>query len=627
LLLLLLLLTLPAVVEAQFTYTINNGTVTITGYTGPGGAVVIPSTINGLPVTTIGNFAFYGASLTSVTFGTNVTSIGIAAFYDGYNLTNVTISHSVTAIGSQAFQDCNRLTNVTIPSSVYSIGDAAFAGCTSLTAITVDALNYMYSSVAGVLFNKSQTTLIQCPAGIAGAYTIPNSVSSIGNFAFEYCTSLTCVTIHNSVRSIGYNAFQSCTSLTSVTIPNGVTNIRDDAFQGCTSLTSVTIPSSVTSIGYGAFFECWSLTSVTLPNSVTAIGSQAFFSCTSLGSVTIGNSVTNIGDYAFAGTSLTSVTIPNSVTYIGDYAFNVGTSLTTVTLPDSVTSIGDSAFAYCTSLTGIYFKGNAPSLGGTNVFSYATNVTVYYLPGTTGWGATYGGLPTALWIQVPTIQTPPQTQTAEANSTVGLRVGASSPLPLFYLWYFISTNLLSSSTNRELDLTNLQMSQSGAYTVVISNVLGAVTSAPAMLQVIAAVERRPVPGVKLTGGAASLLNVDYADSLSPAPYWTLLGSISLTGTSGYCCDPTLPLPPQRFYRAWQAGTPGVMPSLDLLPVPAITLTGTIGHSVRLDYINQFGPIDAWITLATVPLTNTSQLYFDVSAPGQPQRLYRLVPSP
>jgi hypothetical protein len=131
----------------------------------------------------------------------------------------------------------------------------------------------------------------------------------------------------------------------------------------------------------------------------------------------------------------------------------------------------------------------------------------------------------------------------------------------------------------------------------------------------------------VTGESASLWNVDYASSLSPAPNWTPLGSVSLTGTPQYCFDLTQPLPPQRFYRAWQTGTPGMRPSLDLHLVPAITLTGSIGHSVRLDCINQFGPTDAWVTLATVPLTNTSQLYFDVSAPGQPQRLYRLVPSP
>jgi hypothetical protein len=204
---------------------------------------------------------------------------------------------------------------------------------------------------------------------------------------------------------------------------------------------------------------------------------------------------------------------------------------------------------------------------------------------------------------------------------------ASGSSPLFCLWYLNSTNLISCSTNRELSLTNVQFAQSGAYTMVVTNMAGAVTSAPAMLNVIAAVERRPVPGVKVTGETASLWNVDFANSLSPAPNWTTLGSVSLTGASQYCFDLTLPLPPQRFYRAWQTGPPGVRPSLDLHLVPAITLTGAIGHSVRLDYINQFGPIDAWVPLATVTLTNTSQLYFDISAPGQPPRFYRLVPSP
>jgi len=281
----------------------------------------------------------------------------------------------------------------------------------------------------------------------------------------------------------------------------------------------------------------------------------------------------------------------------------------------------------CTSLTALRFAGNAPSLGGANVFQGDTKATVYYLPGTTGWGATFGGRPTALWTQVPTIQASPHSQTAEAASAVGWRVKASSPLPLFYFWYLNATNLLSSGTNSQLELTNLQLFQSGAYTIVISNVLGAISSPPALLNVIAPVEHRPVPGVKLTGTTGSQLNVDYADSLDPAPNWTPLGSVSLTSTSQYYFDLTQPLPQQRFYRAWQTVTSGASPSLDLHLVPAITLTGSIGHSVRVDAINQFGPIDAWLTLDTVILTNTSQLYFDTSAPGQPPRLYRLVPQP
>ena len=228
----------------------------------------------------------------------------------------------------------------------------------------------------------------------------------------------------------------------------------------------------------------------------------------------------------------------------------------------------------------------------------------------------------------PSIISPPQSQTAETGSTVGFYVNATSTLPLSYQWFLNSTNpITGSTTNWALLLTNVQPSQAGAYTVVVINIAGAVTSSPAMLSVIPPVERRPVPGVKVTGETASLLNVDYADSLSPAPNWTTPGSVSLTSTSQYYFDLTLPLPPQRFYRAWQTGTPGMMPSLDLHMVPAITLTGNIGGSLRLDYINQFGPTNAWFTLATVALTNTSQLYFDASAPGQPQRLYRLTQVP
>ena len=271
--------------------------------------------------------------------------------------------------------------------------------------------------------------------------------------------------------------------------------------------------------------------------------------------------------------------------------------------------------------------------GGIAVTNWTVNIPSV-VGGSTAWvgfTGSDGGLASTQvisWVgSTPTILIPPRTQTAETGSAVGLSVQASSALPLSYLWYLNDTNLISSSTNSDLELTNVQISNSGAYTVVVTNVAGAITSAPAMLNVIAAVEHWPVPGVKVMGEAGSLLNVDYASSLSAAPNWTMLDSVSLTSTSQYYFDLTLPLPPQRFYRAWQTGTPGMMPSLDLHLVPAITLTGNMGGSVRLDYINQFGAIDAWVTLDTVALTNTSQLYFDVSAFRQPTRLYRLVAVP
>jgi uncharacterized repeat protein (TIGR03803 family) len=238
------------------------------------------------------------------------------------------------------------------------------------------------------------------------------------------------------------------------------------------------------------------------------------------------------------------------------------------------------------------------------------------------------GVVFSLSLPMPSIQTPPRTQTAELGSTPLFSVKTIADPSLTYQWFFNGTNAVTeATTNPVFGLAEVAFSQAGAYSVVVSNDFGVVTSTPAMLSVIPPVPRRTVPALLLMGQPGNGLDVDYANSLSPAPNWTLLGSISLTVTSGYCFDLTLPLPPQRFYRAWQTIPPSQPPILDLHLVPAITLTGAVGSSVRVDYINQFGPIDAWVTLDTVTLTNTPQLYFDVSAPGQPQRLYRLATLP
>jgi len=163
---------------------------------------------------------------------------------------------------------------------------------------------------------------------------------------------------------------------------------------------------------------------------------------------------------------------------------------------------------------------------------------------------------------------------------------------------------------------------------VVTNAFGAVTSSPAMLNVIPAVQRRAVPAINVIGETGSSVNVGYADSLGPALSWQTLDTLSLTNPPQYWFDLSTPLPTQRFYRVRQTGTPSVLPSFKLISmVPAITVTGNMGDSLRLDYINAVGPTNAWVTLDTVTLTNTPQLYFDVTAPGQPKRLYRLVQIP
>ena len=183
---------------------------------------------------------------------------------------------------------------------------------------------------------------------------IQNGVTSIGDYAFDNCTSLTSIEIPSEVTSIEDGAFAYCTSLTSIEIPSGVTSIRDYAFDNCTSLTSIEIPSGVTSIRDYAFDNCTSLTSIKIPSGVTSIRDHAFDNCTSLTSIEIPSGVTSIGNSAFKNcTSLASIEIPSSVTSIGNEAFAYCTNLTSIEIPSGVTSIENYAFSNCTSLNSI----------------------------------------------------------------------------------------------------------------------------------------------------------------------------------------------------------------------------------------------------------------------------------
>ena len=226
------------------------------------GNVVIPEEVTYMnrtrKVTSIGSDAFKYSSLTSVTIPNSVTSIGSYAFESCYSLTSVTIPNSVTSIGSYAFESCYSLTSVNIPNSVTSIGDGAFQGCHGLTSVTIsDITAWLSISFAG---SESNPLCYAHHLFLNGEevkdLTIPNSVTSIGDYTFHGCSSLTSVTIPNSVTSIGNSAFSFCSNLTSVTIPSSVTSIGGYAFQRCSSLTSVTIPNSVTSIGYAVFAGC-----------------------------------------------------------------------------------------------------------------------------------------------------------------------------------------------------------------------------------------------------------------------------------------------------------------------------------------------------------------------------------
>ena len=365
-------------------------------------------------VTTIGQYAFGGcSSLASVTLNSN--AVASKKYTTSDNLTTIfgveerefIIGDEVTSIGQYAFYYCYGLTSITIPNSVTEIGLGAFRGCSRLTSIKVDSSNTNYDSrndCNAIIVTASNALIVGCKNTV-----IPNSVTSIADYAFLNCSDLTSITIPNSVTSIGNYAFKFCSGLTSITIPNSVANIFYEAFYGCNNLTSVTLNSDavvsqaytwksnmyyifgsqvkeyiigedVTSIGENAFTGYTGLNSVTLNSNavvskaytesdnmrnifgrvkeyiigenVTSIGDYAFYDCGGLTSFTIPDNVTSIGDYAFYDCGgLTSFTIPDNVTSIGDYAFSGCSRFTSVTIPNSVTSIGESAFNTCSVVT------------------------------------------------------------------------------------------------------------------------------------------------------------------------------------------------------------------------------------------------------------------------------------
>ena len=278
----------------DYVYSVSEGEVTIEQYTGSGGDVVIPDTIDGYPVVGITGYwvfdvmfdQYYGAFA-------NCESSEYWEFHRCYELTSVTIPDSITNIGPGAFAYCRSLTSVTIGNSVTSIGYGAFKGCLSLPNID-----------------------------------IPDSVTSIEDSTFSRCRALTSVTIGNSVTNIGYDAFYHCSSLTSVNIPDSVTNIGVGAFKSCLSLPNIDIPDSVTNIGSEAFWYCESLINVTIGKNVTSIGRRVFAWCSSLTSVIIPDSVTIIDHAAFEGCASLSVAY-----FLGD-APTMGNGVFDDTAPD-----------------------------------------------------------------------------------------------------------------------------------------------------------------------------------------------------------------------------------------------------------------------------------------------------
>ena len=364
--------------------------------------------------------------LTSVIIPSSVTAIGYEAFYNCSSFTSITIPNSVTDIYDEAFFYCSNLVTITIPSSVTYIEFNPFIFCPALENITVEAGNTVYDSRGNcnaIIETASNTLISGCKNTV-----VPNTVTTIGSYAFNGCTSLTSITIPSSVTSIGSYAFDRCTSLTSITIPSSVTTIGGAAFAYCSALANIVveagntvydsrdncnaiiematntlitgcqstiIPSTVTSIGESAFYGHTGLTSIAIPNSVTTIDQYAF-SHTGLTEVNLPNTVTAIGDGAFSYcSSVTSAILPSGLTSINNHTFSYCTSLQSITIPSSVTSIGNNAFYNCSGLTSITVEATTPPTLGTNAFrNVPTSIPVYVPCGTkaayqaaAGWSA------------------------------------------------------------------------------------------------------------------------------------------------------------------------------------------------------------------------------------------------
>ena len=331
-------------------------------------------------VTSIGDNAFYGCcGLTNIIIPNSVMSIWSYAFYGCSSLSSISIPNSVEWIFAMAFADCNNLTSISISKSVEYIEFDAFSGCSSLNTIIVDSDNPFYDSrnnCNAIITSLTNKLVVGCKTTI-----IPNSVTTIGSYAFSGCSGLTRIDIPNSVTSILNGAFSNCTSLASITIPNSVTTIGSSALFGCSSLMTINLPNSLMSIGVAAFKDTGVYNEESnWENNVLYIGNYLLIAREGFDldyEVKTGTSL--IADGAFQHLFLTSISIPNSVTSIGRSTFYDCKRLTTISLPDFITSIGDYAFYDCENLANIVVYSTVPPTLGEGAF-IGSEVASLYVP-------------------------------------------------------------------------------------------------------------------------------------------------------------------------------------------------------------------------------------------------------
>lgn len=408
---------------------IANSYIIITGYTGSDDEVIIPETINGLPVLGISDLAFEDyTTIKSIEYPESLLMVGAATLKGCYNIETIIIDEATSFLGVNILHTLfggvpydqsysvvrvdeflpyqittyvpNKFKNLVFKSK-YQIGDKwnqnyrlmeiSFRYATSLEKVVIDCpgnLQYYMFSGCSSLKEVVLNNITEIPYSSFAActnlksITISDSITKIGGDAFEACSSLASITIPDSVTSIGSGAFRYCSSLTNISIGKNVTSIGDYAFNICRSLTSITIPDSVSILRESTFYDCSNLTNITIPNSVSIIEGSVFYNCKSLTNITIPDSVTYIGSNAFNGcSSLKTIKIPSGITIINDYALSSCNSLTSVEIPNSVTKIGYGAFFGSHVLSSVYYKGTSTEWSLITVQIYNSSLlaaTIYY---------------------------------------------------------------------------------------------------------------------------------------------------------------------------------------------------------------------------------------------------------